>query len=141
MGNTGPVLKGTFFSVSRDKKSQARLEVPDCGTPAMGTLLALTTVGMLLWLWSENLRAREHVLRTCAAACRELDVQLLDQTVALSRLSLGWVPPRGLILQRSYSFEFSTDGVDRCQGRVGLWGGRIEYVHMDYPDGSTVLAS
>ena len=107
----------------------------------MGSLIAILTIAGIVWLWAHNLRIREHVLRHCARTCKQLNVQLLDQTVALSRLALARDPAGRLSLRRWYTFEFSTDGGDRCKGYVGLLGSRIECVRMEHPQGIIIMSS
>lgn len=103
----------------------------------MLTLSALLTIAFACWFWSDSLRARERVLHACRLACQQLGLQLLDQTVALSKLRLGQDPGGRWHFQRWYTFEFSTDGILRYQGRAALLGEVVQYVHLDHPDGST----
>ncbi len=84
---------------------------------------------------------RERALRVCAAACRQTNAQLLDQTVSLVRVGVGRNSGHRVLLRRRYKFEFSTDGVNRWQGRVTLLGQILESVQMDYPEGATILDS
>ena len=105
----------------------------------MLTLSALIAIALACWFWSDSLRARERVLVACRQACGQLEVQLLDQTVVLSRLRLVRDPRGRWHFRRLYKFEFSTDGAQRYQGRAALTGPVMQYVHLDHPDGSTFL--
>lgn len=107
----------------------------------MGSLIAILVIAGIVWFWAHSLWIRERVLRQCARTCKQMNVQLLDQTVALSRLALGRDPQGRLSLRRWYVFEFSTDGGDRCKGCVGLLGSRIECVRMEYPQGPIIMGS
>ncbi len=103
---------------------------------------AITTLLLLVgavWLWSDSLRARELTLNRCRDACNELCVQLLDETVALSRITLKRDARGRLLLHRWYRFEFSTDGTDRHPGAVSLTGQVIEFVRLEYPQGPLIL--
>lgn len=104
----------------------------------MTTLLAIFALGAVLWFWSESLRARERALRVCAGACRQLDVQLLDQTVAVYKLGLGRDGQGRLRLRRYYGFEFSTDGANRYRGHAVWLGRALELLQMDHPDGPLI---
>ena len=104
----------------------------------MTTLLAILAVGAVYWFWSDSLRAREQALRVCAGACRQLDVQLLDQTVAVYRLGVGRDGHGRLRLRRFYGFEFSTDGADRYPGHAVILGQVLELLQMDHPDGPVI---
>jgi hypothetical protein len=101
----------------------------------MTILAAIFAVGAVIWFWSDSLRAREQALRVCGAACRQLEVQFLDQTVAVYKLGLARDPRGRLRLRRFYGFEFSIDGVDRYRGQAVLLGHALELLQMDHPDG------
>jgi len=73
--------------------------------------------------WYDSLRARESALVFCRAQCSVHKVQLLDQTVALSRLRPRW-GQQGLRWLRTYRFEFSEEGTERWEGHITLLGVR-----------------
>ena len=103
--------------------------------------MAILVIAGIVCFWAHSLWNRERVLRHCARTCKQMNVQLLDQTVALSRLALDRDPQGRLSLRRWYVFEFSTDGGDRCKGCVGLLGSRIECIRMEYPEGPIIMGS
>ncbi len=107
----------------------------------MSGLIILVGAGILLWFWVDSLHARERALQVCAAACRQTKAQLLDQTVSLVSVGVGRRSDNRVSLRRRYRFEFSTDGVNRWQGRVTLLGLLVESVQMDYPEGAIILDS
>ncbi len=86
-------------------------------------------------LWLECLRAREMALQSCVSACRAQGVQLLDDTVALERLGLVW-GSSGLGVHRVYRFEFSSNGNERCLGRIAMRGYRVESIRIKAPEAS-----
>ncbi|MGH8581376.1 MAG: DUF3301 domain-containing protein [Gammaproteobacteria bacterium] len=103
---------------------------------------AITTLLLLVgavWFWSDSLQARERALNRCRKACDELCVQLLDETVALSRITLNRNPRGRLSVHRWYRFEFSTDGTDRHPGAVSLTGQIIEFVRLEHPQGPLIM--
>ena len=105
-----------------------------------------TTLALLLGagayrLWASNMRFREKALRVCHAACRDQQVQLLDQTVALSGWRLCQRPGGGRRVQRIYLFEYSGDGVERGKGRAIFIAGRCECVCFELPTGATIMHS
>ncbi|HKJ08398.1 MAG TPA: DUF3301 domain-containing protein [Gammaproteobacteria bacterium] len=105
----------------------------------MTVLFAMVLGALGVWFWMDSLRARERALHVCGGACRRLDVQLLDETVALCGLGVGRGEGGYLQLRRRYHFEFSSNGSDRWQGRVVLLGTAVQTLQMDYPDGSTTI--
>lgn len=105
----------------------------------MGALLGLAALAVIVLVWLDTLRARERAVAGCAAACRRMDVQFLDQTVALAFIGLARQPGGGVVIRRRYVFDFSTDGADRRHGCAELLGIQVHYVQLDHPDGSTIL--
>lgn len=101
--------------------------------------LLLALIGGLVWLWWDGARAREVTLSRCQRLCGELNVQLLDQTIALVKLSLGRGAAGHVQLRRRYGFEYSIDGTDRWRGSANLLGDRIESIHLDHPDGAIIV--
>lgn len=91
------------------------------------------------WLWHDSMRARERATAACRRACRGLNAQLLDETVALDRLRL--VRDRGrLTVDRRYRFEFSMQGDDRRAGWIRLAGRHVVALQMEHAEGLTVLS-
>ena len=100
----------------------------------LATLIALT---FLVWFWADSMRARERALRVCAKACKEVNAQLLDQTVALQRIRIGRDRNGRAVWLRTYRFEYSLDGAQRLRGSVVMRGRDLETVAIQSPDGVT----
>ncbi|RUQ32379.1 MAG: DUF3301 domain-containing protein [Candidatus Competibacteraceae bacterium] len=94
----------------------------------------LIVLGIGLWFWRDCLGAREQASAASARACRQSNVQLLDDTVALERLWLRRDRDGRLKLERLYLFEFSDTGLIRRVGSVLLVGWRVEVLHMEGGD-------
>ena len=62
------------------------------------TLLPLLIILAAFYLWHNALRAREQARSLAHALCARASLQLLDQTVALRRVSLRRIPGEGLRL-------------------------------------------
>ncbi|MDQ2069099.1 DUF3301 domain-containing protein [Natronospira bacteriovora] len=103
-------------------------------------LLVLMLFGLIAWIWRSNLAARERAIDVAKRTCRQMGVQLLDQTVAIAGLGLGQ-GPRGIRLRRRYRFEFTTDGSARFPGRIELIGLLVRSVQLDPPEGLVVSPS
>ena len=90
--------------------------------------------GVGLWFWRDSLGAREQARAASSRACRQIGVQLLDDTVALERL--WWRRDRDgrLRLERLYLFEFTDTGLVRRTGSVLLVGWRVEVLRMEGGD-------
>jgi hypothetical protein len=105
----------------------------------MELAVALLVIGVFIGLWAANLRAREQVLARCRHACRDMGVQLLDETVRLARLGMGRDHQGRMRFKRWYAFEFSVTGADRRSGAAILLGRQIECLRLELPDGPVIM--
>jgi hypothetical protein len=92
-------------------------------------LLLLALLGALVWFWLNTIRVREFALDAARDVCRRQDLQLLDATVALQRLTLRRAAGQ-LRLERTFRFSYSDDGVTRGSGFVITLGNRVEQVGL-----------
>jgi hypothetical protein len=99
----------------------------------LGDLVVLSIVAGVAWYWFSGTRVRELAIvaarRTTAAA----DVQLLDQSVSLARVSMSRDKGGRWRLWRQYRFEYSRDGVSRETGQVIMLGRKLETVIVAEP--------
>jgi hypothetical protein len=87
--------------------------------------LLLACVGAA-WLWLDSLSARDIAVAAGRQAADRYGLQLLDETVAISKL---WAARDGfgrLRLRRTYAFEVSDTGADRLSCSITLLGKRVE---------------
>lgn len=94
-------------------------------------LALLVAVIVAAWFWLDSLSARDIAVAAGRQAAEKFGLQLLDETVAISRL---WAARDGygrLRIQRTYSFEVSDTGADRLPCSLTLLGKRIE--RLDIP--------
>jgi hypothetical protein len=70
-----------------------------------------------------------------------MDLQLLDETVALHKVTISRDNRNQLKLLRRYHFEFSMDGHDRYQGSITFLGLGVDHMQLDHPDGQIILHS
>ena len=94
----------------------------------------LLVAGLGLLFWRDSLGAREQARAASSRACRQMGVQLLDDTVALERLWPRRDRDGRLKLERLYVFEFTDTGQRRQVGSVLLVGARVEVLHMEGGD-------
>ena len=98
-----------------------------------GLLLCIVALGAALLVWRDGMRARETAVEVCRRACRSYGVQLLDDTVALSRMRLVGGGQHGLTLRRIYEFEVSADGRTREGGSVTVTGNQVDAIWVPEP--------
>jgi hypothetical protein len=60
-----------------------------------------------------------------------MEVQMLDDYVALNGIRLKRDKLRKMQIQRSFLFEFSSTGYERYQGTVLMLGRRVESIYME----------
>jgi len=77
------------------------------------------------------LRAREAAPLAARDACRTQGLQFLDDTVQGARTRFARDAEGLLRLRRTFSFEFSDDGMTRRSGRVVLLGAQLESLQLD----------
>ena len=82
------------------------------------------------WFWLDTLKSRERAKLICKQTCRELKLQLLDDTIALVRMGLKRNNNGKLIIQRLYQFEFDDGNNKRQTGRVLMRGISLEMLEM-----------
>lgn len=97
----------------------------------MQDLLLLLGLFALLWLWRDSMKARERAIEVCRHACQQINAQLLDDTVALSKIRLCRTRLGTMALCRLYGFDFSLDGEQRRSGSIYMKGQGIEDLVLD----------
>lgn len=96
--------------------------------------LGLLLLAALSWLWYDSLNVREAAVAATKGACRAEDLLLLDDTVAIQRISFGRDGDGVLRLRRVYRFEFSDTGNDRTSGSIVLLGRRVLVISLNLPE-------
>ncbi len=92
-------------------------------------LIALLLCAYLYWFSGQQ--AKEIALKAVRAHCMNLDVQMLDEYVALSGIRLKRGQAGKIWLQRTFLFEFSSTGNERYNGVCKVLGKRVESIQME----------
>jgi len=95
------------------------------------SLLLLIFLAALGWFWFDSLRALEVAKKIGLQACSELNVQLLDDTVASIKLGLARDKSGRRVFRRTYRFEFSETGNSRLEGHLIMLGDKLETITME----------
>jgi len=85
------------------------------------TILLLLILAAIGWFWLSSLRAREMANEIGKTLCKRRGFQFLDETVALTRITLSRTE-QGLRIKRVYSFDYARAGYDRDRGWLMLVG-------------------
>ena len=88
------------------------------------TLLALAG------LWYSSFSAQEAGIRYVRRACQEEGLQLLDETIALTRIRLQRDETGRIAIMRVYSFEYSETGENRRRGSVHVLGDKVILLNL-----------
>ena len=94
------------------------------------TLLAIFGVAFLALWWMAAREAAESARDVARRICQQAGVQLLDQTVTLTRVRMTRAADGWVALRRRYAFDFSRDGASRESGTVTLVGRVLEAASM-----------
>lgn len=94
-------------------------------------IMLVVLAGFGAWLFRRQLALRELALQHAVAACDKSDVQLLDQSVGLSRLRITKLARGGFGVMREYRFEFTSTGERRYSGRIFMVGQTLQKVELD----------
>lgn len=97
-------------------------------------LLILCLIAVLLF-WIDTVRSKELAIRHGKSYCSKYGLQLLDDTVAQTKLSIKRRANGRMGLLRHYQFEFCTDGRARYPGWMKLMGFSLIHIELSpYPD-------
>lgn len=83
----------------------------------MDQYLYLLILALVILFWHSNVRIRERASQKARSLCAKEEVQFLDGTVTLERMSL-YHRTGQIGLRRQYVFDYSVTGSERCQGFV-----------------------
>lgn len=86
---------------------------------------------VLIWHWWDSMQCKELARNAGRQACRNAEVQFLDDTVEQKKLWLRRDATGKLQFCRLFFFEFSSDGAQRYHGRILMLGKLVQEVEMD----------
>jgi hypothetical protein len=92
--------------------------------------MILVVCGVILY-WQAAMRAKEMAVVAATKECKLCDVQLLDQTVHRTKLSMSRDSAGQWCVWRDYQFAYTDDGDARFEGRVTLLGRRVLRVALE----------
>ncbi|MFK8078676.1 MAG: DUF3301 domain-containing protein [Granulosicoccus sp.] len=99
---------------------------------ALFDLLIIAVPILFARLWWTGSRAHELAVVHARQACRQRQLQFLDQTAALSAVKLTRNPAGSHCLERRFTFEFTDQGEFRDSATVTLRGHALKNIHFPY---------
>ena len=97
----------------------------------MSSLALLVIIGLLVWFWLESLKSRDIAIQVARTSCRQQELQLLDGTVSLQTLRPYYRNIDDYGLKRTYTFDYSGDGISRQTGCVILYNNRVMSIVLE----------
>ena len=79
-----------------------------------------------LWFWFDSISAREKAIALGGNLAERYSLQLLDETVACTRVWLARNSRGRMLIQRTYAFEVSASGAERLSCHVVLLGQELQ---------------
>jgi hypothetical protein len=80
----------------------------------------------LAWFWFDSIGARERAIEYGHQLSSKVSLQLLDETVACSRISFARNSRGHMQIQRRYDFDVSVSGGDRLHCELVLLGNQLQ---------------
>ncbi len=96
----------------------------------METIILIVLIGIIV-IWYDSMKARERTLSLARRGCREMSVQLLDDTISLSYLGLKRDGEGRLRIRRVYEFRYLDPLQVIRTGTIMLLGERPESFLME----------
>ena len=93
-------------------------------------LILILILLILGWFWIDSLDKRERAIALGTELASRLNLQMLDETVACSRIWLGRNRKGHVQLLRTYEFDVSASGDDRLHSSLTLLGNHLSAWHI-----------
>ena len=84
----------------------------------MEPLAFLLFLVLLVWFWKASLESRDLAIRTARETCKHNSIQFLDGSASLQNIKPYYSRNRGPGLKRTYTFDYSDDGIKRQTGCI-----------------------
>ena len=102
-------------------------------TPSEFIVLFILVAAIFYWI--DTIFAKEIAVKHGKDRCKELGVTFLDETVEIVRTRLKRNPRGTVLFRREYTFEFSSDGIRRFEGKIVMLGKILSELTMSaYPE-------
>ncbi|GAB6140363.1 hypothetical protein JCM14076_10920 [Methylosoma difficile] len=98
----------------------------------MSIPLLLTLVIFLAAIhWNKAEKIKEIAIKATRDHCHAMQVLMLDDYIAFKCFSFKRGRNGKRQLRRDYSFEFTSTGDDRYNGRITMLGARVDSIYME----------
>jgi hypothetical protein len=97
----------------------------------MTPLALLLLIVFLVWFWQISQRCRDMAIQTARQTCKQQGVQFLDGTASLQSVRPYYTRAAGPGLKRTYTFDYSEDGILRRTGCIIMHNAQVSAVLVD----------
>jgi len=86
-------------------------------------------LGVLYWWHAYGIK--QLALQQTKAYCQKMDIQMLDESIALGRIAVKRDTEGRVNFVREFRFEFASTGDERYQGLTTMHGRRCLHIALD----------
>ncbi|MBT8121453.1 MAG: DUF3301 domain-containing protein [Gammaproteobacteria bacterium] len=97
----------------------------------MSALSLLLIILLAVLAWQYSMRSRDQAISTARNTCKRQGLQFLDGTAALQGIKPVFSGTHGPGLQRTYTFDYSEDGIGRRTGCIIMHNTAVTAVLLD----------
>ncbi|MEN8205382.1 MAG: DUF3301 domain-containing protein [Pseudomonadota bacterium] len=97
----------------------------------MAPLTTLLIIAFLVWFWQISQRCRDVAIQIARQTCQQQEVQFLDGTATLKSIRPCFTRRNGPGFKRTYTFDYSEDGVGRNSGCIIMYNSQVTSVVLD----------
>lgn len=92
--------------------------------------MLIVILAAITWFWMDSLSKRERAILLGRELATKLNLQLLDESVACSKIWFGRNRHGHVQLLRTYAFEVSPNGSERLPCHLILLGNQLSSWHI-----------
>lgn len=89
----------------------------------------IIVLGFFYWWHAYGIK--QLALQKTKAYCERMDIQMLDESIALNRISIRRDTEGRVALVRVFRFEFTSTGDERYQGLTSMHGRRCTHIQLE----------
>jgi hypothetical protein len=86
---------------------------------------------VLVLFWQSSLRSRDVAIQTAREVCSSHGLQFLDGTASLQEIRPCYSRHDGAGIKRTYTFDYSENGIERRRGCIIMRNTQINAVLLD----------
>ena len=98
---------------------------------SLAKLLLLILAGAIAVYWWQSGIFKGRARELATAHCRQMGLQLLDQSMVITRIRPALSNSGKIEFRRTYQFEFASIGDRRYQGQLVMQGMRLKSIELE----------